>query len=98
MDQLRDRLSKEKFAEIWLEMTPDGEAVDYAMRRGLAASCDGYDQAYDTMMRILRDEGYRVGISELGLIYNGDILDGLFLTRPLNELCEEDVQQRRREV
>jgi hypothetical protein len=90
--QLRARLASEGFVEIWLALSSDGRLVDYAMRRGRAHGCDTTEDALATLTKILNEEGYRVGISELGIVYNGNILNGVFYTRPMDEHYQEDVE------
>ena len=75
------------FTEIELNLSNDGDLVEYRMQRSALANIESYDEAYSHLLNNLRKVGFRVGYEELALNVHGDILDGAFLTRPLAELC-----------
>jgi hypothetical protein len=59
--------------------------VEFRFLRGTNIESAKKDTAYFCMLRILREAGF--GFEELALTVSRDVLNGVFLVRPLPEIC-----------
>jgi hypothetical protein len=88
LGDLRRHLRKSGFTKLRMELSRDGELVEFSFRVQANSKLKIYENAYSAVLGILLEAGFRVGFEELALNVNGENLDGAFLVRPLAEICE----------
>jgi hypothetical protein len=88
LQPLYHRLSDAGFENVRLELSDDGELVEFCFRRGTNVESTTRESTYACVLRILHDAGFRIGFEELALTVNRDVSKGAFLVRPLAEVCQ----------
>jgi hypothetical protein len=87
LQQLCHRLNDAGFKNVRLELSDDGELVEFSFQRGVNVESADKESAYACVLRILRDAGFEIGFEELALTVSRDVLNGAFLVKPLAEIC-----------
>jgi len=84
---LRHRLRQSGFTKLRMNLSDDGELVEFSFQFEANGNLKVYENTYASLLRILAEAGFQVGFEELALNINGIIWDGAFLVRPLAEIC-----------
>jgi hypothetical protein len=87
LQPLYHRLNEAGFENVRLKLSDDGELIEFSFQRGVNVESANRENAYASVLRILREAGFGIGFEELALTVNRDVLSGAFLVRPLAEIC-----------
>ncbi len=81
------------YTDVELKMAEDRNCIDFRVRRKseeLGRYLKQYDRAYARMLGAIRAAGFtRVGFEELGLEAKGDVVEGGFWVRPIQEVFDD---------